>query len=139
MQPESGDRLQYVETILQRITERQDKAAENLQKWDLEWKRRMDRAEQRMDRHDKRMAAADRKWEQRWAKNEERWAKNEERWARTDARMAITDKQLQATRKLLEGGIKFVSRLSLEIREVSRLQKAMLRSQGNGHHGRKHG
>jgi hypothetical protein len=132
MQPESGDRLQYIETVLQRITERQDKAAENLEKKDLQWKRRMDRAEQRMERHDKRMAAADRKWEQRWARNEERWTRLEER-------MAITDKQIQATRRLLEGGIKFVSRLSVEVREVSKLQKAMLRSQGNGHNGRKHG
>jgi hypothetical protein len=55
---------------------------------------------------------------------------------RAELRMDVFDKKLEATRKLLEGGIKFVSRLSVEVRElkrevseVSRIQKAMLRSQ----------
>lgn len=54
------------------------------------------------------------------------------------------DKQLQATRKLLEAGIKMVSRLSAEnrqlskeVREVSRIQKAMPRVNTSGHHGHK--
>jgi hypothetical protein len=58
---------------------------------------------------------------------------------RAELRMDKFDKQLEATRKLLEGGIKFVSRLSVEVRElkrevseVSRIQKAMLSSLGNG-------
>jgi len=61
---------------------------------------------------------------------------------RAELRMDVFDKKLEATRKLLEGGIKFVSRLSVEVRElkrevseVSRIQKAMLRSQSNGKNG----
>ncbi len=64
-------------------------------------------------------------------------------------RMDIFDKKLEATRKLVEAGIKFVSRLSVEVRqtgreirelrrevsEVSRIQKAMLRSHTNGKNG----
>jgi hypothetical protein len=59
-----------------------------------------------------------------------------------DLRMDKFDKKLEATRKLLEGGIKFVSRLSVEVRElkrevseVSRIQKAMLLSHTNGKNG----
>jgi hypothetical protein len=58
-------------------------------------------------------------------------------------RMDDFDKKLEATRKLVEAGIKIVSRLSAEnrqlsreVREVSRIQKAMLGSQGNGKNGR---
>jgi hypothetical protein len=61
---------------------------------------------------------------------------------RAELRMDKFDKKLEATRKLLEGGIKFVSRLSVEIRElkrevseVSRIQKAMLLSHTNGKNG----
>ena len=57
-------------------------------------------------------------------------------------RMDVFDKKLEATRKLVEAGIKFVSRLSVEnrqlsreVREVSRIQKAMLRSHTNGKNG----
>ncbi len=57
-------------------------------------------------------------------------------------RMDDFGKKLQATRKLVEAGIKFVSRLSVEnrqlsreVREVSRIQKAMLRSHTNGKNG----
>ena len=61
---------------------------------------------------------------------------------RAELRMDIFDKKLEATRKLLEAGIKYVSRLSVEnrqlsreVREVSRIQKAMLRSHTNGKNG----
>jgi hypothetical protein len=61
---------------------------------------------------------------------------------RAELRMDKFDKKLEATRKLLEGGIKFVSRLSIEVRElkrevseVSRIQKAMLQSHTNGKNG----
>ena len=61
---------------------------------------------------------------------------------RAELRMDKFDKRLEATRKLLEGGIKFVTRLSVEVRElkrevseVSRIQKAMLRSHTNGKNG----
>jgi hypothetical protein len=64
------------------------------------------------------------------------------RMDRAEERMDKFDKQLQATRKLVEAGIKFVSRLSVEnrqlsreVREVSRIQKAMLGSHGNGKNG----
>jgi hypothetical protein len=57
-------------------------------------------------------------------------------------RMDVFDKRLEATRKLLEAGIKIVSRLSAEnrqlsreVREVSRIQKAMLTSHTNGKNG----
>ena len=57
-------------------------------------------------------------------------------------RMDVFDKKLEATRKLLEAGIKIVSRLSAEnrqlsreVREVSRIQKAMLTSHTNGKNG----
>jgi len=57
-------------------------------------------------------------------------------------RMDVFDKKLEATRKLLEAGIKIVSRLSAEnrqlsreVREVSRIQRAMLRSHTNGKNG----
>ncbi|MCU1339865.1 MAG: hypothetical protein JWO19_5446 [Bryobacterales bacterium] len=57
-------------------------------------------------------------------------------------RMDDFDKKLQATRKLVEDGTKFVSRLSVEnrqlsreVREVSQIQKAMLRSNTNGKNG----
>jgi hypothetical protein len=57
-------------------------------------------------------------------------------------RMDDFDKKLQATRKLVEAGIKFVSRLSVEnrqlsreVREVSRIQKVMLQSHSNGKNG----
>lgn len=92
---------------------------------------------------------------------EERW---EKRHALAMARMDIFDKKLEATRKLVESGIKFVVKLSVEVRElkgeirevnrevrelgrevrelgrevreVSRIQKAMLRPHGNGHSSR---
>ena len=61
---------------------------------------------------------------------------------RAKLRMDVFDKKLEATRKLVEAGIKFVSRLSVEnrqlsreVREVSRIQKAMLRSHTNGKNG----
>jgi hypothetical protein len=68
---------------------------------------------------------------------------------RAELRMDKFDKKLEATRRLVEAGIKFVSRLSIEVRqtgreirelrrevsEVSRIQKAMLRSHTNGKNG----
>lgn len=61
---------------------------------------------------------------------------------RGELRMDVFDKKLEATRKLLQAGIKIVTRLSAENRqlsrevsEVSRIQKAMLRSHTNGKNG----
>jgi hypothetical protein len=80
--------------------------------------------------------------EKRFRRIEAMFRESAERNRLADLRMDKFDKKLEATRKLLEGGIKFVSRLSVEVRElkrevseVSRIQKAMLRSNTNGKNG----
>ncbi len=67
-----------------------------------------------------------------------RMDKAEARMDKFDARMEKFDKQLLATRKLVEAGMKMLVRLSAEVREVSRMQKDMLRFRGNGRNGQKH-
>lgn len=48
------------------------------------------------------------------------------------------DKQLQATRKLVEAGIKIVTQLARDTRELKQSQKAFLDSFRNGGNGREH-
>jgi hypothetical protein len=85
---------------------------------------RMDRAEKRMDRHDRKMEALDAAWR--------------ERMDRADKRMDKFDQQLQAMRKLVEAGIKIVSRLAADTRDLKRSQKALLDSLRNAGNGRRH-
>ena len=80
---------------------------------EMRFNRRMDRAEQRMDRAEQRMD-------------------------RAEQRMEKFEQQLQATRKLVEAGLKIVSRLATDTRELKRAQKAFLDSLRNGRNGRKH-
>ena len=75
----------------------------------------------RMDRAEKQWAAADKAWR--------------ERADRVDARMDKFDHQLQTTRKLVEAGMKIVSRLAADTRELKRSQKAFLDSLANGSNG----
>jgi len=85
---------------------------------------RMDRAEKRMDRHDRKMEALDAAWR--------------ERMDRADQRMEKFDQQLQAMRKLVEAGMKIVSQLAADTRELKRSQKAFLDSLRNSGNGRRH-
>ena len=48
------------------------------------------------------------------------------------------DRQVQTTRKLVEAGIKMVSRLAKDTRELKQSQKAFLDSFRNGGNGRTH-
>ena len=48
------------------------------------------------------------------------------------------DRQLQATRKLVEAGIKLVTQLAKDTRELKQSQKAFLDSLRNGGNGRAH-
>lgn len=76
--------------------------------------------------------------------------REQERWAvavhqRAMKRMELADKradkfdqQLQATRKLAQTGIKLVSQLASETRELKRSQKAFLDSLRNGRNGHSH-
>jgi hypothetical protein len=82
------------------------------------------------------MAERENQMEARSIQVEARFIKEHER---AMARMDKFDKQLQATRKLVEAGMKMLVRLSAEVREVSRIQKDMLRFRGNGRNGQKHG
>ena len=86
--------------------------------------RRMDRADKRMDRHDRKMEALDAAWR--------------EGMDRADQRMEKFDLKLEATRKLVEAGIKIVSRLAADTRELKRSQKAFLDSLRNAGNGRRH-
>jgi hypothetical protein len=61
-----------------------------------------------------------------------------ERMDRAEKRMEKFDEQIQATRKLVEAGIKIVSRLAADTRELKRSQKAFLDSLRNAGNGRRH-
>lgn len=74
---------------------------------------RMDAAERRTDRAEKRMELADK-------------------------RMEKFDLKLEAIRKLVEAGIKMVSGLAADTRELKRSQKAFLDSLRNAGNGRRH-
>ncbi len=85
------------------------------------------------------MAERESQMEARSIQMEARFIKEHERamarMNKAEARMEKFDKQLQATRKLVEAGMKMLVRLSAEVREVSRIQKDMLRFRGNGRNG----
>jgi methyl-accepting chemotaxis protein len=86
------------------------------------------RAMERMDKADARAAENHRR-------AMERMDRAEKRAALTDKRMEKFDQQLQAMRKLVEAGIKIVSQLAADARELKRSQKAFLdslRHAGNG-------
>ena len=72
------------------------------------------------------------------AKAEVRMAKSDERMAKYDERMAKFDKRLEATRRLVEAGMKIVSHLAADTRELKRSQKAFLDSLRNSGNGRRH-
>jgi hypothetical protein len=81
-------------------------------------------AMERMDRHDRKMEALDAAWRARMD--------------RADKRMDKFDQQLQAMRKLVEAGMKIVSHLAADTRELKRSQKAFLDSLRNSGNGRRH-
>ena len=93
--------------------------------------KRMDRAERRMDRHDRKMEALDAAWR-------ERMDRADQRMDHADKRMDKFDQQLQAMRKLVEAGMKIVSQLAADTRELKRSQKAFLDSLRNAGNGRRH-
>jgi hypothetical protein len=97
--------------------------------------RRMDAAERRMDAFDRRMEASDRRFEKRMQAADERFR---QRMEAADQRMDKFDKQLQVTRKLVQAGIKLVSTLAADTRELKRSQKAFLDSFRNGSNGNRH-
>ena len=78
------------------------------------------RAMERMDKADRRMDRA------------------MERMDRADKRTEKFDQQLQAMRKLVEAGMKIVSQLAADTRELKRSQKAFLDSLRNSGNGRRH-
>jgi hypothetical protein len=75
--------------------------------------KRMDRAEKRMELAEKRMELAGQRGDK-------------------------FDLKLEATRKLVEAGMKIVSRLAADTRELKRSQKAFLDSLRNAGNGRRH-
>jgi len=85
---------------------------------------RMDRADERMDRHDRKIKALDAAWRKRMDE--------------ADRRTEKFDLKLEAMRRLVEAGIKMVSRLAADTRELKRSQKAFLDSFRNGRNGRRH-
>jgi hypothetical protein len=60
------------------------------------------------------------------------------RMDRAEKRMEKFDQQLQAMRKPVEAGIKIVSHLAADTRELKRSQKAFLDSLRNSGNGRRH-
>jgi len=86
---------------------------------------------ERMDKADARAAENHRR-------AMERMDRAEKRAALTDKRMEKFDQQLQAMRKLVEAGIKIVSQLAADTRELKRSQKAFLDSLRHTGNGRRH-
>jgi hypothetical protein len=88
------------------------------------------------------MREAHRRAMERMDKADARAAENHrramERMDRADKRMEKFDQQLQAMRKLVEAGIKIVSQLAADTRELKRSQKAFLDSLRNSGNGRRH-
>ena len=82
------------------------------------------RAEQRYQELDRHIEA-----------NEKRFNR---RMDRAEKRMDKFDQKLEATRKLVEAGIKMVTRLAADTRELKRSQQAFLASFRNGSNGRGH-
>jgi methyl-accepting chemotaxis protein len=82
--------------------------------------KRMDRAVKRMDHTEKSMELAVKRMEL------------------AEKRMDKFDQQLQAMRKLVEAGLKIVSQLAADTRELKRSQKAFLDSLRNAGNGRRH-
>lgn len=89
------------------------------------------RAMERMDKADARAAENHRR-------AMERMDRAEKRAALADKRMEKFDQQLQAMRKLVEAGIKIVSQLAADTRELKRSQKAFLDSLRHTGNGRRH-
>jgi hypothetical protein len=89
------------------------------------------RAMERMDKADARAAEDHRR-------AIERMDRAEKRAALADKRMEKFDQQLQAMRKLVEAGIKIVSQLAADTRELKRSQKAFLDSLRHAGNGRRH-
>ena len=88
------------------------------------------------------MREAHRRAMERMDKADARAAENHrramERMDRADKRMEKFDQQLQALRKLVEAGMKIVSQLAADTRELKRSQKAFLDSLRNSGNGRRH-
>jgi hypothetical protein len=118
MTPE--ERFERIEALLHGMAQRGDQMEDRFVKMEA----RSIQTEARFIRdHERAMARMD---------------KADARMEKADARMDKFDKQLLATRKLVEAGMKILVRLSAEVREVSRMQKDMLRFRGNGRNGPKH-
>jgi hypothetical protein len=96
------------------------------------------RAMERMDKADARAAENHRRAMERMDRAEKRAALADKRAALTDKRMEKFDQQLQAMRKLVEAGIKIVSQLAADTRELKRSQKAFLDSLRHTGNGRRH-
>jgi len=92
---------------------------------------RMDRTDKRMDRHDRKMEALDAAWRKRMDEADRRMELANQRGDKFDLK-------LEATRKLVEAGIKIVSRLAADTRELKRSQKAYLDFLRNAGNGRRH-
>jgi DNA repair exonuclease SbcCD ATPase subunit len=120
MEPRVQQEYDAIRALLGDIAKRQDRAEKRAEAAD----KRMDRWEQRADRADKRRAA----WE-----------------ARTDARMEKHDKQIQASRRLVETGMKVLTRLVVDVRDVKKdlhemkkTLRLLVETRTNGNGRRKH-
>ena len=119
MEPEVRERFDLIEASNKegiRRAEQNERLFETAFRQAME---RMDKASERADRADRRMDRAF------------------ERMDKADQRMNRFDLKLEATRKLVEAGIKLVSKLASQTRELKQSQKAFLDSlrkgNGNGH------
>jgi hypothetical protein len=121
-----------------RAMERMDKAdaraAENHQRA-LE---RMQLAEKRMGLAGKRMDKAEAREAKDHGRAMERMDRAIERLELAEKRMEKFDQQLQATRKLVIAGMKIVSHLAADTRELKRSQKAFLDSLRHAGNSRRH-
>jgi len=86
---------------------------------------------ERMDKADARAAEDHRR-------AMERMDRAEKRMELAEKRMEKSDQQIQATRKLVIAGMKIVSQLAADTRELKRSQKAFLDSLRHAGNGRRH-
>jgi peptidoglycan hydrolase CwlO-like protein len=134
MDPEVRAEFDAIRSILRESAElgrATDKRMDRAEKRMDHAEKRTDRAEKRMDRHDRKMEALDAAWR-------ERVDRADQRMDHADKRMDKFDQQLQAMRKLVEAGMKIVSQLAADTRELKRSQKAFLDSLRNAGNGRRH-
>ena len=121
MDPEVQAEFDEMREAHRRAMERMDKAEARAAENHRRAMERMELAEKRMDKADARAA-----------KNYRRAMK---RMELAEKRMEKSDQQIQATRKLVIAGMKIVSQLAADTRELKRSQKAFLdslRHAGNG-------